>query len=681
RLENDREFGQEEMKAVGITTLPVWNFSDFDEAIKFLKANPGRYVLKPSGKAQNEKELLFIGQEEDGLDVLQILEHYKKNWSKKIKVFQLQKFAAGVEVAVGAFFNGKDFIFPINVNFEHKRMFPGDIGPSTGEMGCYDKQTEVLTRDGWKFFRDVTPDDEFATIRDGRIEYQKPLSIVQYSHHNKLVQIRNRDVDLMVTLNHNMYGIEANRFRRGERKCIFTQAKDMPYQFVAPMTGIWQGVERQSFVIPSIEILHRDGNRIMAHKTKEIVLDCDIWVAFMGIYLAEGSISGNYKVEISQRAGARAELIGELLARMPFKFKYDGKSFYCYSKQLHSYLVQFGGAQDKFVPQFIKELTPRQIDIFLKWFCLGDGSVQKGGFRIFYTSSKRLADDIQELLLKIGHVGLIKCRLRKPKTFMVNHWADSSKPVYEIIERVQKTWAWLDKRDRKVVDYSGKVYCVTVPNHTLYVRRNGKPIWCGNTSMFWSGPNTIFNETLAKLKPKLVEARYVGYIDINCIANVRGIYPLEITSRFGYPTISIQMEGVLSPWGEFLHALAAGQPYELRTKKGFQVGVVIAVPPFPFKDPDAFRKYSEDATILFKKENYEGVHICDVKLVEGDWRLAGNSGYALIVTGWGNTMEEARRMAYNRIRNIMIPNMFYRTDIGMRWYQDSDRLQTWGYLY
>src|SRR3990167_10099890 len=24
------------------------------------------------------------------------------------------------------------------------------------------------------------------------------------------------------------------------------------------------------------------------------------------------------------------------------------------------------------------------------------------------------------------------------------------------------------------------VYCLEVPNHIIYVRRNGKPIWCGN---------------------------------------------------------------------------------------------------------------------------------------------------------------------------------------------------------
>ena len=135
KLEDDRDFGQDEMKSVGINILPNWTFDNFDSAIKFVKENPARYVLKPSGKAQNEKELLFVGQEEDGRDVLQVLEHYKRNWAKKIKIFQIQKFAAGVEIAVGAFFNGKDFIYPINVNFEHKKLFPGEIGPSTGELG------------------------------------------------------------------------------------------------------------------------------------------------------------------------------------------------------------------------------------------------------------------------------------------------------------------------------------------------------------------------------------------------------------------------------------------------------------------------------------------------------------------------------------------------------------------
>jgi phosphoribosylamine--glycine ligase len=335
RLEIEREFGQQELEKAGVSTLQSWNFSDFDEAVKFVQGSPGRYVIKPSGKAQNEKELLFVGREEDGNDVINVLEHYKKNWSSKIKIFQIQKFASGVEVAVGAFFNGADFVTPINVNFEHKRLFPGDIGPSTGEMG---------------------------------------------------------------------------------------------------------------------------------------------------------------------------------------------------------------------------------------------------------------------------------------------------------------------------------------------------------TAMLWIQKNKIFELTLEKMKQKLQESRYVGYIDINCIANGKAIYPLEFTSRFGYPTISIHMEGVTSEWGKFLHALAAGEATELKTKKGFQVGVVVAVPPFPFNDEKTFKKYSEGATILFKKRSTDGVHLGEVKRDENDWHVAGRSGYCLVVTGSGITTEDARDQAYARVANIMIPNMFYRTDIGAKWTRDSALLLSHGYI-
>ena len=135
KLEDDRSFGQEELKKAGIPIIPYQDFHSFDEAIAFVQEKPGKYVIKPSGEAQNVKGLLFVGEEDDGKDVLQVLDAYRKAWSKRIKVFQLQKRVTGVEVAVGAFFNGKSFIHPININFEHKKLFPGNIGPSTGEMG------------------------------------------------------------------------------------------------------------------------------------------------------------------------------------------------------------------------------------------------------------------------------------------------------------------------------------------------------------------------------------------------------------------------------------------------------------------------------------------------------------------------------------------------------------------
>jgi phosphoribosylamine---glycine ligase len=83
------------------------------------------------------------------------------------------------------------------------------------------------------------------------------------------------------------------------------------------------------------------------------------------------------------------------------------------------------------------------------------------------------------------------------------------------------------------------------------------------------------------MESKLAEEGYVGYIDLNCIVNNNGIYPLEFTSRFGYSTISIQQEGMLTPISDFFWELATGAEPKWRTRSGFQIGIRIVVPPFP----------------------------------------------------------------------------------------------------
>jgi len=690
KLEFDREFGQSELNSVGVDVLPSWNFTSFDEAIEFVKKNPDRYVLKPSGKAQNEKELLFIGQEGDGKDIIQVLEHYRANWSKKIKEFQMQKFAEGVEIAVGAFFNGKDFVMPICVNFEHKRLFPGELGPSTGEMGCYDERTEVLTQAGWKRFSEVSDLDSICTLNPTthQIEYQRPEAIVTFSHHRQLISIKNRAIDILVTPDHNMYVGYQQDCKKRRNAFRFVKARDLQSQSLIPRTGKWIGAEQSVFVLPSVTVtdLRRSQGQVLETGPMEIPMD--MWLKFFGVWLSDGYSSeregeglGSYRVGVAQTKSPQRDEIRSMLENFPIKFVDDGRNAYhCYDKRLGKYLSEFGDAPDKFVPAFIKQLSPRQIRIFLDWFAKGDAIKMRHGSRIFYTSSKKLADDIQELLLKIGRLGLVKSRTREERRRIVDHFAGSSRPQFEVIERVKKLNSWLDKRDISTVRYDGKVYCATVKNHVMYVRRSGKPCWCGNTSIYWTKSNPVFERTLLKMKDKLVPSRYVGYIDINCIANPKGIWPLEFTTRYGYPTISIQMEGITSEWGQFMFDIAHGNETQLKAKKGYQVGVVVAIPPWPFEDEKAFKKYSEGATILFKRQSLDGIHIGEVKLEEGDWHIAGNSGYALVVTGSGASMSDAIDRAYQNVRNIMIPNMFYRSDIGQRWTHDSDLLLSWGYI-
>ena len=133
---------------------------------------------------------------------------------------------------------------------------------------------------------------------------------------------------------------------------------------------------------------------------------------------------------------------------------------------------------------------------------------------------------------------------------------------------------------------------------------------------------------------------------------------------------------------EWLHKLAKGENFELKTKKGFQIGVRLMVPTYfaKSKDRETVEMY-RDLPILFKKHsNLDGVHIEDVKLEDGVWRIAGESGVLMTVVGSGTTVEEVRKQVYSRVQNIMVTNMFYRTDVGARWSEDGDKLRTWGYI-
>ena len=155
---------------------------------------------------------------------------------------------------------------------------------------------------------------------------------------------------------------------------------------------------------------------------------------------------------------------------------------------------------------------------------------------------------------------------------------------------------------------------------------------------------------------------------------------LELTARFGYPAITIQQEGLITPISELLYKTATGEMTEFETKKGFQVGVRILVPPFPFDDKETFEAHSKNAAILFKKPDLEGIHIEDVKSINGQWFVAGESGVVLVVVGTGQTVRQAQKQAYKRINNVMIPSMYYRTDIGGRWFEDCDKLHTLDFI-
>ena len=144
RLENDRAFGQQMMAAAGLPIARVWEFTQRMAALDFLEQHPARYALKfngPDAAVDN-----YVGRLPDGRDVRAFLRQLERPESLGASLV-LMEFIDGIEMGVGAYFDGDKFLIPACLDWEHKRFFPGDLGELTGEMG-----TVVTYRRSQHFF-------------------------------------------------------------------------------------------------------------------------------------------------------------------------------------------------------------------------------------------------------------------------------------------------------------------------------------------------------------------------------------------------------------------------------------------------------------------------------------------------------------------------------------------------
>ena len=142
RLENDRAYAQQILAELGLSTAGVFEFSDADQAGRFIDERPCRYVVKSNGPDAPS----FVGRHPGGRDVQALL----ASGGAVGASFILMDYIDGIEMGVGAYFNGCDFLEPACLDWEHKRFFPGDLGELTGEMGT------VVTYSRTKSFFDRT---------------------------------------------------------------------------------------------------------------------------------------------------------------------------------------------------------------------------------------------------------------------------------------------------------------------------------------------------------------------------------------------------------------------------------------------------------------------------------------------------------------------------------------------
>ena len=196
--------------------------------------------------------------------------------------------------------------------------------------------------------------------------------------------------------------------------------------------------------------------------------------------------------------------------------------------------------------------------------------------------------------------------------------------------------------------------------------------------------NKLYIGTLAKMRDFLRKMKFVGDFEINCIVNKNSIIPLEATTRIGYPAVHLQSQFQQSPWGEFLYALANGDKYKMKWRKGEGLVVLVAVPPFPYIIKKEWQA-SQDMRILIDDDIYKRkrnqIHFEEIYKQNGDYYASSERGQILHVSAVGKDLSEARKEAYGIIKKIHIPKMFYRDDIGESFITNNKKqLIDWGYI-
>lgn len=353
-------------------------------------------------------------------------------------------------------------------------LLTGEI--ADGESYCYDDETEILTKKGWILFKDYIENFdkrvEVATLNPiNELIWQIPVNYNEMDYNGDMYEFKSTQIDMCVTPNHTMYVSEVNKNQFELKKS--NELNLHRYKFKKDC--IWNGEEKEYFILPKVEY----NNPRYKGYGEERKIPMDLWLKFFGIWLADGSLrkqKNKYAIVITKRNEEQRQIIIPVLNEIFGPVTIHDKDLIVDDKQIHSYLLQFGLAGDKYIPEEILNLSSRQLKILFDFMYMCDGSKPKYEsvkYSRYNSKSKRMIDNCQELCLKIGLSGNVR---KDSGVYRLNINNDNDRTMANVTPCISL------KDNVKIKKYNGKVYCVEVSDyHILYVRRNGIPCWCGNT--------------------------------------------------------------------------------------------------------------------------------------------------------------------------------------------------------
>lgn len=363
--------------------------------------------------------------------------------------------------------------------------------PELGDKACLTPDHDVLTSKGWKPIAEITKKDEVYVLKaDGSFGYENPVDlIVKDCKEEMLYDLHSQQVDLCVTQDHAMWVK-----KRGKTTYERIPAKEIVGKRVAYAKSAMNSNDDYQIILPA------------TNKCEPIHLDMDAFLEFFGYWIGEGwarivkrtrpgrkTETTDYTVEVVACKQDDKDRVTHLVKKLGFSPTRHGEnSIQIASRQLAEFFAPLSvGAPHKYLPDWTWKLSQRQAQKMYEGMRRGDGSIKQSGSDVYYTSSIRLANDVQRLALHAGWSANISINKPKGTTTFIKGRTVTSKYNNYVVKIVKsknnptvnhghaKTQ---NGQKEQLIPYTGKVYCFEVPSHVFYCRRNGKPVWIGNCS-------------------------------------------------------------------------------------------------------------------------------------------------------------------------------------------------------
>jgi predicted phosphodiesterase len=363
------------------------------------------------------------------------------------------------------------------VNGVKIRLFHGEDG------SCFDDKTEIQTKDGWKFFSELTMEDEVATMTKENhcFEWQKPTSITDELYSGDMYHFKSRTIDCMVTPNHGMWTRVSNaatyrrksnlkypkkshirlntNWHRKNAEDIYNEYSRQKWQFTK-VCDSWVGDTPEYISIPYRESKN-PGQKV--HHYGDIPVD-DV-AELIAWYVTEGHARKSC-ISISQYKNVNGEnynMILSLAERIGGKYGKSDKSIRFHSAELSEWIKKECGhlSRNKFLPKWLKNCDSDILQIVFDTMIRGDGWVTAHGYG-YKSISPQLLSDVAEISIKLGYT----CNFNP---------GNDSITIYNT--QVTPT---VNTKPKKI-NYNGRIYCCEVPNGLIHIRRNGKLLWTHNS--------------------------------------------------------------------------------------------------------------------------------------------------------------------------------------------------------